>query len=84
MNIDTIARQAGDLAVMHKQTQAAEKHILEMAQEAHSKIEARLEEVKGQALTDDAKADQYMRLTKEKGRLVMIMAQAKNNLQKKS
>lgn len=79
-DIDNIARQAGELAAMHAQCQATEKRILELAQNALAKIEAKLPELQRKAITDDSASAEYMHLVKEKGRLVVIISQAENNL----
>ena len=78
---DEIRSRLGDLAALSAKTEAAERRILEHAEKRLGVIAGRLEEIRPRALLDDALADEYQRLILERGKLNLVVAQARRVLE---
>lgn len=77
---DKIHAALGDLAALSAKTEAAERRILERAEARLGEIAGRLNEIRPQALLDDAVSDEYQRLILERGRLNIVVAQSRRVL----
>jgi hypothetical protein len=65
-----LAALAGDKA----KTDAADGHIRETARARLEVVQARIDELKPKAMTDDAAGEEYQMLIAERGRLNLIQA----------
>ena len=80
-HIENTRRQLGELGAMAAQTEAMERKILERAQEQLGKIEGDLDRARVAAMTgDDTAKNQYTDMVAERGRLLQVIAQARQVL----
>ena len=77
---DKIRAALGDLAALSAKTEAAERRILAQAERRLDVIAGRLDEIRPRALLDEALADEYQRLILERGKLNLVVAQARRVL----
>jgi 4-diphosphocytidyl-2C-methyl-D-erythritol kinase len=77
-HIDTTHKQLGELSVMARQTEDAERRILARANERLGEVETELKAAGAQALTGGG--DKYMALIRERGQLQQVIAQARQVL----
>lgn len=77
-HIDTTRRHLGELAAMSHQTQEAERLILAKAEEMLDQVQKDLSKAATAALTGGE--DRYQHLIAERGRLQLVIAQARKNL----
>lgn len=78
---DKIHAALGDLAAMSAKTETAERRILAQAECRLDVIAGRLDEIRPRALLDEALADEYQRLILERGKLNLVVAQARRVLE---
>lgn len=79
-NIENVRRQIGELSGLAEKTDAAERKILEAAEKRLETVESRLGELRTRALVDTEAGKEYQGLALERGRLNMVIAQARKNL----
>lgn len=77
-HIDTTHKHLGELAAMSRQTQEAERRILERAEALLEQVQADLTAARAAALTGGD--SHYMDLVAERGRLQQVIAQARHHL----
>ena len=77
-NIDTTTRHLGELAAMSRQTEAAERRILDIATKRLSDVQSDIDKTRPAAITADG--DAYMALIQERGQLNQVIAQARRVL----
>lgn len=77
---DKIHAALGDLAALSAKTEAAERRIMTQAERRLGVIAGRLDEIRPRALLDEALADEYQRLILERGKLNLVVAQARRVL----
>lgn len=77
-HIDTTHKHLGELAVMARQTQAAEQKILDEAEKQLAQVEKDLPKAASAAMTGGE--DAYTKLIAERGRLHQVIAQARKHL----
>ena len=77
---DEIRSRLGDLSALAAKTQATERRILEQAERRLDQIAGRLEEIKPRVLLDESLSDEYQRLILERGKLGLVVAQARRVL----
>ena len=77
-HIEATHAHLGELAVMSRQTQAAEQKILDKATELLAQVQKDLDAARADALT--GKDSRYMDLVAERGRLQQVIARARQNL----
>ncbi len=78
---DKIHSALGDLSALASKTEAAERRILAQAERRLDVIAGRLDEIRPRALLDDALSDEYQRLILERGKLNLVVAQARRVLE---
>jgi len=78
---DKIHAALGDLAALSAKTEAAERRIMTQAERRLGVIAGRLDEIRPRALLDEALADEYQRLILERGKLNLVVAQARRVLE---
>jgi hypothetical protein len=78
INIDTTTRHLGELAAMSRQTDAAERRILEVATKRLAEVQADIDKTRPAAITTHG--DAYMALIQERGQLNQVIAQARRVL----
>lgn len=77
-HIENTRRQLGELGAMAQQTEAMERQILKRAETMLSDVENKIHATRRLALVPGAtEAEQYQELIMERGRLQMVIAQAK-------
>jgi hypothetical protein len=77
---DQIRSRIADLSALAAKTQATERRILERAERRLEQIAGRLEEIKPRVLLDESLSDEYQRLILERGKLGLVVAQARRVL----
>ena len=77
---DQIRSRIADLSALAAKTQATERRILEQAELRLEQIAGRLEEIKPRVLLDESLSDEYQRLILERGKLGLVVAQARRVL----
>jgi len=77
---DQIRSRIADLSALAAKTQATERRILERAERRLEQIAGRLEEIKPRVLLDESLSDEYQRLILERGKLGIVVAQARRVL----
>ena len=77
---DQIRSRIADLSALAAKTQATERLILEQAERRLEQIAGRLEEIKPRVLLDESLSDEYQRLILERGKLGLVVAQARRVL----
>ena len=77
---DEILSRLGDLSALASKTEAAERRILDQAEKRLGVIAGRLEEIKPRVLLDESLSDEYQRLILERGKLGLVVAQARRVL----
>ena len=77
---DQIRSRIADLSALAAKTQATERRILEQAELRLEQIAGRLEEIKPRVLLDESLSDEYQRLILERGKLGIVVAQARRVL----
>lgn len=77
-HIDNTTKQLGELAAMSRQTQEAERRILERAETMLGEVERDLPAAA--KVANDGGEDHYMHLIAQRGRLQQVIAQARKNL----
>ena len=75
-----IRSRIADLSALAAKTQATERRILEQAERRLEQIAGRLEEIKPRVLLDESLSDEYQRLILERGKLGIVVAQARRVL----
>ncbi len=70
----------GDLAALSAKTKAAEQRILDRALARDGEVSAKLDELRPQAMFDDAVAKEYQSLVLERGKLAQVIGLAKQRL----
>lgn len=70
----------GDLSALSSRTLASEKRILARAQERESEVEAQLDKLRSQAMTDDGAAREYQVLVLEKAKLAQVIGMAEQRI----
>lgn len=78
---DKIHAALGDLAALSAKTEAAERRIMTQAERRLGVIAGRLDEIRPRALLDETLADEYQRLILERGKLNLVVAQARRVLE---
>lgn len=78
---DQIHSALGDLSALASKTDAAERRILEQAEKQLGEIATRIDEIRPRVLLDDALSDEYQRLILERGKLNLVVAQARRVLE---
>lgn len=79
-HIGAAGKRLGHLAGLAARTDAAERKILEAAQEMLAKVEEDLPKLRARVQTDPEAADRYQALTLERGQLQQVIAQAQKVL----
>lgn len=77
---DQIRSRIADLSALAAKTQATERRILEQAERRLEQIAGRLKEIKPRVLLDESLSDEYQRLILERGKLGLVVAQARRVL----
>ena len=77
---DQIRSRIADLSALPAKTQAPERRILEQPERRLEQIAGRLEEIKPRVLLDESLSDEYQRLILERGKLGLVVAQARRVL----
>lgn len=72
-----IALQLGRIGRMERECDEADKQILEAAEHRLGVVNARIEDLRSKALTDEAAGAEYQRLIEERGVLHGMLAQQK-------
>lgn len=70
----------GNLAELSARTDAAERRIHDRAVERDDEIAARMDELRPVVLTDEAAADEYRRLSVERGKVAHVIGLAKDRI----
>lgn len=79
--IDTTRRLLGELGAMAAQTEAMERKLLERAEGMLAGIEAKINAARSAAMAgDDAAKQRYIDMVEERGRLQLVIAQARQVL----
>lgn len=78
---DKIHAALGDLAALSAKTEAAERRIMTQAERRLGVIAGQLDEIRPRALLDETLADEYQRLILERGKLNLVVAQARRVLE---
>lgn len=78
--IDSVRRRAVMAETVRRQTYAIEHRILESAEDRLSKVEQRIAELKGTAVSNREHGDEYMRLVEERGQLHHVITMSKHHL----
>jgi hypothetical protein len=76
--IQTTTRHLGELAAMSRQTEAAERRILEVATKRLADVQDDIAKTRPAAITTHG--DAYMALIQERGQLNQVIAQARRVL----
>lgn len=76
-HVNDTRSKLGELAVMAKQTEQAERKILTSATEQLEKVQSELRSMHGKEMSG---AERYMHLIAEQGRLQQVIAQARQVL----
>ena len=77
----TTRRHVGELGTMADQTQRAERQILERAETLLAEVEERIQQGRAGAQSgDDEASKQYQADIEERGRLQVVIAQAREHL----
>jgi len=66
----------GDLSVLARRCNDADKRIYDRAVERDGEVSAKLDELRGQALSDDGVAKEYHDLVLERGKLAKVIGLA--------
>ena len=74
---DDIALQLGRIGRMERECDEADRQLQEAAEHRLGVVNARLEELRPKALTDEAAGAEYQRLIEERGVLHGMLAQQK-------
>lgn len=77
---DEIRSKLGDLSALAAKTEATERRILENAEKRLAVIADRLDEIRPRVLLDESLSDEYQRLILERGKLGIVVAQARRVL----
>lgn len=77
---DQIRSRIAALSALAVKTQQTERRILEQAERRLGEIAGRLDEIRPRVLLDDALADEYQRLILERGKLDIVVSQARRVL----
>lgn len=81
IHIDNTRRKLGELGAMSQQTEAMERKILARAEQLLSEVEGKVEDARVKAMTgSEADKDIYTDLVGERGRLQIVIANAKRVL----
>lgn len=79
--LNTTRQHLGELGAMSEQTQRAERKILERAEQALVETDKRIKELRPLALANDERSSkEYQKAIAERGRLQMVIAQARQHL----
>lgn len=70
-------RHIGELAVMARQTEDAERKILAHAMQMHGDVLAKLDDMRPRVMHGEAEGRDYQALVAERGRLERVIAQAR-------
>lgn len=76
--IDTTTRHLGELAAMSRQTEVAERRILEKATKRLAEVQSDIAKTRPNAITTHG--DAYMALVQERGQLNQVIAQSRRIL----
>ena len=76
--IQTTTRHLGELAAMSRQTEAAERRILDVATKRLADVQGDIAKMRPAAITTHG--DAYMALIQERGQLNQVIAQARRVL----
>lgn len=79
-HIDAAKQRLAHLAGLSERTEAAERKILESAEDRLTAIDADLGKLRPRVNLDDAAGDQYQELTLERGQCVLVIERAKQVL----
>lgn len=74
---DSLRQNLSDLAGQQAKAAASGGKIHDSARVRLGVVQARMEELRPKALTDQAAADEYQALTEETGRLNIVLGQAR-------
>lgn len=75
---DEIALQLGRIGRMELECKEAKRKILEAAEHRLGVVNARIEELKGKALTDDEPGAEYQKMIEERSVLHTLLAEKKS------
>ena len=77
---DNVRRQLVELSELSSKTEAAERKILETAEEKLAEINERLQKLRPDAVLDAGSSDEYQNLVNDRARLNLVIAQARKHL----
>lgn len=79
-HIDAAKQRLAHLGGLSERTEAAERKILDAAEDRLTTIDADLAKLRPRVNLDDAAGDQYQALTLERGQCVLVIERAKQVL----
>lgn len=75
-----IRRRLGDLGRASAKTDAAERQILEAAEDRHQAVQRAIDALRPRAVADREAAERYQELVEERGRLWKVIAAARERI----
>ncbi|HET8550868.1 MAG TPA: hypothetical protein VFM97_00140 [Gammaproteobacteria bacterium] len=78
--LNALRQQAAEVAGLHQQTAAVESKILEAAVERMAAVDNKLDKLKPRVHLDEQARNAYQSLTRERGRLELVIARARSRL----
>lgn len=79
-HIENVRRQIGELSSLAAKTDEAERKILHAAEKRLEWVQSRLAELRSKAVVDGEAGREYQDLALERGRLDLVIAQARKLL----